>query len=94
MDWQLRIGKLMYLSEKGFVHITTILGFAYNELNDAKVTVRSKRVLIVTELFNVFDSNEITRYRWMSVVSGSECKYLQNFRLYFERNTSRKNLQP
>ena len=60
------------------------LGLAYNEQIGAKKTARCRRVLIVTELFNIavndFDANKSTRCRRVLVatelvVSGTQCMY-------------------
>ena len=59
------------------------LGPAYNEQVDAKKTARCRRVLIVTELFNIavneFDAKKSTRCRRVLVVTElvvSETQYI------------------
>ena len=57
------------------------LGPAYNEWKDAKETVRSKWLLVVTELVNIavndFDAKKFARCSRVLVVSGTQCTFLE-----------------
>ena len=76
---------------------------AYNEQIDAKKTARSRRVLVVTKLFNIavndFDAKQSTHSRWVLIVtelviSGTQCIGFRYFclKLVYWMVTSLPNL--
>ena len=52
---------------------STTLGLACNEQMDAKKTAGCRRLLVVTELFNIavndFDTKKFTHWKWVLVVT-------------------------